>query len=485
MKTIDLIWIAAKNFKGRWMALPGLGLAISVFCLCFAGTVLVTVQQEKSQPYALAISAAGNQSISDSMMAQIAKLPNVTAATPLLQVSARVKTGIYSAQLTLTGIAPSYLNTAFAKGSVFPSSGDMPYIVLNAAASKHFSNNTANTDTGTGADTGSGNTAGSDGGTKTGIGSDTGNGADTGSDSTTGSDAGTQTGNGTDTGNANTDTGTDTGSGNITGSDAGAKTDTGTQNDTDSNTNINADSGTDANADAGNAADDNTNAPKIDWLNASYSLQTGGSEQWIPSKVCGMIAGSDKGQEPDAYVSLSAAKNLLQRSGQSTNYTGAKVRVTNIGYTDSVSQAIAALGLNVTNSNAALQTKWDGEFKEMTYLIVIGAFCLLCSAVLLAVWRKISLQEQKEAWETLRWLGIKEKIIRSLFLAQAIMISLIGIAVGIIVALSLPSYLPPDLKGKSIYTLPIPFEVILLSIVICIIAAVCSCFKNQSRIPSD
>jgi ABC-type lipoprotein release transport system permease subunit len=470
MKTVDLIRIAAKNFKGRWMVLPSLGMAISVFCLCFAGAVLTTVQHEKSQPYELAVSAAGNSNISDSAMARIAKLPDVTAATPLLQVSAHVKTGVYSAQFTLTGIAPSYLNTAFSKGGVFPQSGDMPYIVLNAAASKQFSNNTANTDTGSGADTGSGNTTGSDVGTKTGIGTDTGNvdngtGADTGSGSTIGTDAG----------NANTSTGADTGSGNITGSDAGTKTDIGTQNDTGSNTNINAD------ASAGNDSGDNTDAPKIDWLNVSYSLQTGVSGQWITSKVCGMIAGNEQGQEPFAYISLTAAKNLLQKSGQSTNYTGAKVRVTNIGYADSVSQAIAALGLNVTNSNAALQTKWDGEFKEMTYLIVIGAFGLLCSAVLIAAWRKISMQEQREAWETLRWLGIREKNIRALFLVQAIMISLIGIAVGIIVSLSLPSFLPPDLKGSSIYTLPIPFEVVLLSIVICIVAAVCPNVKNHKQ----
>jgi hypothetical protein len=480
MKTVDLIRIAAKNLKGRWMVLPSLGMAISVFCLCFAGAVLTTVQHEKSQPYELAISAAGNSNISDSAMARIAKLPDVTAATPLLQVSARVKTGIYSAQLTLTGIGPSYLNTDFSKGGVFPQSGDMPYIVLNAAASKQFSNNTANDDTGN--DTGADNTSGSDAGN-----ADTGIGNNTGSDSTAGSDAGTQTDTGTDAGNANTSTGADTGSGNITGSDAGTKTDIGTQTDTGSNTNINVDAsaGTDANTDAGNDSDANTNAPKIDWLNASYSLQTGGNGQWIPSKVCGMIAGSDKGQESAAYISLTAAKNLLQKSGQSTNYTGAKVRVTNIGCADSVSQAIAELGLNVTNSNTALQTKWDGELKEMTYLIVIGAFCLLCSAVLIAVWRKISMQEQKEAWEMLRWLGIKEKNIGRLFMFQAMMISLIGIAVGIIVSLSLPSFLPTELKGSSIYTLPVPFEVILLSIIICIIAAVCSCFKNKSRIPSD
>lgn len=262
---------------------------------------------------------------------------------------------------------------------------------------------------------------------------------------------------------------------------------TDTQNDTNSNANINADAGANANTDTSTDTDsgDNPNAPKIDWLNASYSLQTGESGQEIPSKVCGMIAGSGKGQEPAAYISLTAAKNLLQRSGQSTSYTGAKVRVTNIGCADNVSQAISALGLNVTNSNAQLQTKWDGEFKEMTYLIILGAFCLLCSAVLIAVWRMISMQEQKEAWVMLRWLGIREKNIRSLFLIQAIMISLIGIAVGIIVALSLPSFLSPDLKGKSIYTLPIPFEVILLSIVICIITAICSCFTNKSRNSSD
>jgi hypothetical protein len=489
MKTVDLLRIAAKNLKGRWMILPALGMAISIFCLCFAGAVLVTVQQEKSKPYELAVSDSGNAGITDSTVAQIDKLPNVTAATALLQVSASVKTGIYSAQLTLTGIDPSYLNTSLSKGGVFPQSGDMPYIVLNAAAEKQFSKNQSmNSQAGGGVDAGSGNATSGGAKNQTDVGTDTGNanagtGTDTDPDSAAGSDPGAQTNIGTDSGSAGTTA--DTGSENALGSDFGNQTGTSTQNDAGSDLNIDADSSSDVNADTEVESGDDTNAPKIDWLNVSYTLQTGASGQQIPVKVCGLIAGSDKGQEPAAYISLSAAKNLLQQSGQSTNYTGAKVRVKNIGYADSVSQAISELGLTVTNSNASLQSKWDNESKEMTYLIILGAFCLLCSSVLITVWRKISIQEQKRSWEALRWLGMKEKTIDVLFLIQAVIVSLIGTVVGIIVALSLPSFLPTALKGSSIYTLPIPFGVILISIVIFILPAMCTYFIKSKKYQDD
>ena len=125
------------------------------------------------------------------------------------------------------------------------------------------------------------------------------------------------------------------------------------------------------------------------------------------------------------------------------------------------------MGLIVSNANEELQAKWDAEMKEMTYLIVIGTFCLLCSAVLMTAWRKIALMEQKESYAALRWIGMKEKGIGALFAVQALMISLFGIAAGILVSTSLPSFLATELQGSSIFTLPIPVGVAALSAAVC------------------
>lgn len=387
MKIYDLIRMASKNLHSKWVILPIAGIAISAFCLSFAGTVLITVGQEKALPFELVLSAEGSNNLSDKTLADIAKLPDVEIVTPLLQVPARVKTGVYSAQLMLTGIDPAYLQEGFTAGDVFPDNGVMPYIVLNNSACKQFSDE-----------------------------------------------------------NIETEPGSDTGAG--------------------------------TNTTSGNGDDADADAPKINWLNAGFSVQSGDG-RWTVSKVCGILTGDDR-QESAAFISLSAAKDLLQKSGQSTDYTGADIRITNIGSADSVSQAIAALGLNVTNSNTELQAKWDTELKEMTYLIVIGIFCLICTTGLMASRTKISMLEQKETWTMLQWIGMKKVDIGRLFVIQAMMISLIGIVVGIIGSTSLPSFLSPDLKETSIFILQTPFEIAAISIAVCIAPAVLS-FLNIGR----
>jgi hypothetical protein len=61
-----------------------------------------------------------------------------------------------------------------------------------------------------------------------------------------------------------------------------------------------------------------------------------------------------------------------------------------------VSKQITLLGLNVTNSNEQLQTKWDAEMKEMFYLLVIAAFGLACAALMLNVTGSSRWSEKKE-----------------------------------------------------------------------------------------
>ena len=376
MKIFDLFSISTRSLKGRWVALPILGIAISFFCLCFAGAVFTTTGQEKAKPYELVISTDGTKSLSDSDLVKILKIPNVTAATPLLQVSAAVKTGKYSAQLTLIGIEPSYLNNKFSKGSVFPKSSIMPYLVLNLAACKQFSDGK-----------------------------------------------------------------------NLAGADSSDTVDT----------------------------------PKIDWTNAKFSLQIGEDGRPIISKVCGILAGDDKEQVSTAYISLSVAKNILQKSGQKTDYVGTNIRIKNIGCAESVSKAMADLGLPAANDNVVLQSKWDIELKEMTYLIVIGIFSLLCSATLIAAYRKISILEHTETCKVLRWVGMKEKDIRRLFMLQALIISSLGVIIGAIVSMSLPSFLSPKIKETSVFALQIPFQMILPNIIICITAGMLATI-NKKRI---
>ncbi len=137
MRIFDLARIALKSLKGRWAVLPAAAAAIGVFCLCVAGTALTVVQQEKSQPYELSFSSQDSD-ITENDIAKISEIEDVKAATPVLEVPVSVIAGDYSAELSLAGIYPSYLNEKFKAGGIFPESGVMPYIVLNEAACKKF-----------------------------------------------------------------------------------------------------------------------------------------------------------------------------------------------------------------------------------------------------------------------------------------------------------------------------------------------------------
>jgi hypothetical protein len=228
--------------------------------LCFAGTVLTTVEQEKSLPYELVLPAESANRLSESTLSKISQLPDVIAVTPLLQISAHIKTGEYSVQLILTGIDSSYLNGVFKEGEGFPESSVMPYIVLNESACKQFSNK--NSETGPQMD------ASAD------ISSNTLKSSGTDADSKSSSSSNTST-------------------------------NTGSNQSTDSNGNSGM------NPDDNTATGKDTDAPKIDWLNAGFSLRSGESGRWIVSKICGILASDDKEKEPAAYISLTVAKDLL------------------------------------------------------------------------------------------------------------------------------------------------------------------------------
>ena len=140
MKIFDLFRIAAKSLKGRWAVFPALGAAIAMFCFCFAGAVIVTVGEQKAQPYELEVQP-GAAGLTDNEVLELSQKEGVTAVTPILTVPAQITAGEYSAQLMLNGIDGAYLEDEFLSGGIFPDSSMMPYIVLNEEALKLFEQN--------------------------------------------------------------------------------------------------------------------------------------------------------------------------------------------------------------------------------------------------------------------------------------------------------------------------------------------------------
>ena len=350
MRALDLLRLAAKSLGGKGIALPILGFAVGAFCLCAAGTALAAVEKEKAEPFEFAVSARGKAAITDADLVKITRLPGVRAATALLPVAASVKTGSYEAELTLTGIDAAYLG-AFGQGGAFPSESVMPYIVLNSAACRQFSNGSA---------------------------------------------------------------------------------------------------------EGGYEEDENGEQaplPSVDWLNATFTVRTGGARPAV-SKVCGILAGEDEGQQPAAYISLSLAKQLLKAGGQSQAVTSARVRAENIGAANGVARAIEALGLAVADTNAERQARWDVTAEEAGFVLAAGLLALAGAAAVAAARSRLMLLERKEAWEALRWAGMRNRDIRAVLALRYLLLALIGIAAGVAVAVCLPSFLPPD--ASVIFRMGVP-----------------------------
>ena len=121
---------------------------------------------------------------------------------------------------------------------------------------------------------------------------------------------------------------------------------------------------------------------------------------------------------------------------------------------------------NASQTNEELQAKRSIELKEMIYLIVIGVICLFYSGILIRVWGKKFILESKDIWYMLRWIGMKEGDIRMLLVIQAIVITLIGIFIGLISCVLLSSFLPRDLSGTNIFSLPIPLPAAVFTAVV-------------------
>jgi ABC-type lipoprotein release transport system permease subunit len=356
MRISDLARIAIRNIHARWAALPLIGFAIAAFCLCFSGTLWTSLSAEQAMPYAICVVAGENSTVSDDQLNTIRVIPGIRSATPLLQVPVTLKTGDYSAAITLSGVHTAYLrDETFKKGGVFSDEGAMPYIVLNEAACKLFSK--------------------------------------------------------------------------------GSRL----------------------------AGDDD-----IDWLGASFKLQSTQVGRLFEAKVCGIVSGGRDTQTPAAYVSLSSMQLLLSNSTQSTGTKTALARIENAGYLDGVSEQIDKLGLTVTDPGADTRAAWADMCEEAIYLAAIGAVCLLFTSALLSAQIKNIAFEEKDALAALHWAGMKQRRVMVLFRLRALFIASLGTVLGIIAAFVVPLFFSAPPENIDFLSAHIPALVVFADAIVCV-----------------
>ena len=80
--------------------------------------------------------------------------------------------------------------------------------------------------------------------------------------------------------------------------------------------------------------------------------------------------------------------------------------------------------------------------------------------------------EQKQTLVMLRWVGMRNKQIIGIYMLQSLLIALFGVVIGIIVSVSLPSFLSQEMTEATIFALAVPLETLALSAAICIAACI-------------
>ncbi len=139
MRLGDFLALARRGSRRGFEAAFVLFTAAAVAALCFAGALLAAIRDEKDEPWELTVTAPGWLAVTEQSVLDFQAIDGVTDATGVIEVPATVRTGKFTAGLTLTGIDGDYLEgLVYTVGEPFPEGGAMPWIALSQAAARSF-----------------------------------------------------------------------------------------------------------------------------------------------------------------------------------------------------------------------------------------------------------------------------------------------------------------------------------------------------------
>ena len=148
MKTRSVFPLALRELDAAPAVAYILVLALSLAALLYAGAIRASVTAEKNEPCELAVTARGQNELTEDSVSEILALDDVLAATGCIRFSASVESGDYGAVLQLVGVDGAYLEAVYTTGGMFPASSSMPWLLLTLPAAKTFTdpNDTAKHD---------------------------------------------------------------------------------------------------------------------------------------------------------------------------------------------------------------------------------------------------------------------------------------------------------------------------------------------------
>lgn len=137
--------VAAHICKIAAKTIPRCGTAaLVILCLglyfSFPATkTFLHLQSEKNTPYEIIASSDSDYIDMDSLL----KIDGVKNVSPIIQIDGEIVYEKYALNCKIMAVYSSYLDLTCTDGVIFPDNSNMPYLILNKAASEGFSNDEA------------------------------------------------------------------------------------------------------------------------------------------------------------------------------------------------------------------------------------------------------------------------------------------------------------------------------------------------------
>lgn len=181
---------------------------------------------------------------------------------------------------------------------------------------------------------------------------------------------------------------------------------------------------------------ENTDVPDVSGSQCTLSLD--GVDGSFITRVCGIINNST-GADPQAFMSYSSAKALLQSHGKPSSFDEVRFILKNNDYKGQVTEALEPKGFSVQDKIEQAPDKMAPVQNDLIFLIIVAAICLFSASSLLIT--RVSI------------LHPDIKIIRRRF-ADAFIISS---GAGFTSVILMPYFYPPALRTGSLFggTMPV------------------------------
>ena len=166
-------------------------------------------------------------------------------------------------------------------------------------------------------------------------------------------------------------------------------------------------------------------------------------------QIVGALSGifEDESEEPKVYMDLTSAKNLMMQQKLPTVYSLVYVRCLNAGKTETVTEALSNMGLEVLNANTELEIKWETQTIEVSYLYLSASIAILASVFLTCERKRRDTLFHGSNELILQSIGFTEKENQRLNRLRQFIFVMFSIAIGLIIffAINSGSNIPPTL----------------------------------------